>query len=85
MGMATMSVGVRVSRMTAICTAAILPLAAGLRSVSDARERGPRVEVLCPVPPLSVRVGRQPVLAYELHVTNFDTVPLQLTRVDLRA
>src|SRR5258708_21790624 len=43
-----------------------------------ARERGPRVEVICPSPPIPVRIDKSQVLVYELHITNFDTVPLTL-------
>jgi murein DD-endopeptidase len=48
-----------------------------------ARERGPRVEVVCPSPPQPVRIGKQQVLVYELHITNFDSVPLKLTRIEV--
>src|SRR6266446_5719981 len=50
-----------------------------------ARERGPRVEVVCLSPPIPVRIDKQQVLVYELHVTNFDTVPLTLKRVEVFA
>ena len=50
-----------------------------------ARERGPRVEVVCPSPPIPVPVGKNKVLVYELHITNFDTVPLTLKRVEVFA
>ena len=48
-----------------------------------ARERGPRVEVECPTPPVPVMIGKNTVLVYELHVTNFDTAPLTLKRVEI--
>jgi len=48
-----------------------------------ARERGPRVEVACPTPPIPVRMNTQQVLVYELHVTNFDSVPLTLKQLDV--
>ena len=48
-----------------------------------ARERGPRVEVVCPSPPVPVRIDKQQVLVYELHITNFDSVPLKLTRIEV--
>ncbi len=57
----------------------------GFVTAGFARERGPRVEVLCPAPPIPVRIGEQQVLVYELHVTNFDTVPLTLKRVEVFA
>jgi murein DD-endopeptidase len=50
-----------------------------------ARERGPRVEVVCPSPPIPVTIDKNKVLVYELHVTNFDTVPLTLKRVEIFA
>jgi len=50
-----------------------------------ARERGPRVEVVCTSPPIPVRMDKQQVLVYELHVTNFDVVPLTLKRVEVFA
>lgn len=52
---------------------------------SLARERGPRVEVECPSPPIPVTLGKNKVLVYELHVTNFDTVPLTLKRLEIFA
>lgn len=48
-----------------------------------ARERGPRVEVVCPAPPIPVKVEDKQVLVYELHITNFDTVPLTLKRLEI--
>lgn len=50
-----------------------------------ARERGPRVEVVCSAAPIPVRMNTQQVLVYELHVTNFDVVPLTLKRVEVFA
>jgi murein DD-endopeptidase len=47
------------------------------------RERGPRVEVACPWQPTPVRIGENPVLVYELHVTNFDKVPLTLAQLKI--
>jgi murein DD-endopeptidase len=57
----------------------LLSLATGL----CARERGPRVEVVCPADPIPVRMNDQRVLVYELHVTNFDVVPLTLKQVEV--
>jgi murein DD-endopeptidase len=48
-----------------------------------ARERGPRVEVVCPSPPVPVVIGKNKVVVYELHVTNFDTVPLTLKSIQI--
>jgi len=53
--------------------------------VTLARERGPRVEVVCTSPPIPVRMDKQQVLVYELHVTNFDAVPLTLKRLEVFA
>jgi murein DD-endopeptidase len=50
-----------------------------------ARERGPKVEVVCPVPPMPVKLADRQVLVYELHVTNFDEVPLTLQRLEVFA
>ena len=50
-----------------------------------ARERGPRVEVTSPAPPIPVRMGQGRILVYELHVTNFDVVPLTLKHVEVFA
>lgn len=62
---------------------AILVLTAGSAISGYARERGPRVEVSCPSPPIPVRMNDKQVLVYELHITNFDTVPLTLERVEV--
>ncbi|HTA22316.1 MAG TPA: M23 family metallopeptidase [Terriglobales bacterium] len=50
-----------------------------------ARERGPRVEVVCPSQPIPVRQGEQQVLVYELHITNFDLVPMTLKHLEIFA
>jgi hypothetical protein len=54
-----------------------------------ARERGPRVEVICPAPPIAVKAAmksaEQQVLVYELHITNFDVVPLTLKQLEVYA
>jgi murein DD-endopeptidase len=50
---------------------------------SSARERGPRVDVACPSPPIPVTLGKNQLLVYELHITNFDTVPLTIKRVEV--
>jgi murein DD-endopeptidase len=56
-----------------------------LINTAFARERGPRVEVICPAPPIPVSMQQQKVLVYELHVTNFDSVPLTLKRLEVFA
>jgi hypothetical protein len=63
----------------------IFVLAFGFVAAGFARERGPRVEVVCPSPPIPVRIDKRQVLVYELHVTNFDTVPLTLKRLEVFA
>jgi hypothetical protein len=40
---------------------------------------------VCPSPPIPVRIDKRQVLVYELHVTNFDSVPLTLKRLDVFA
>jgi murein DD-endopeptidase len=57
----------------------------GLLLPAMARDRGARVEVACPAAPIPVKIDQQRVLVYELHVTNFDTVPLTLKRVQVFA
>jgi hypothetical protein len=52
-------------------------------SAAFARERGPRVELACPSPPIPVTIGKNKVLVYELHLTNFDVVPLTLKRISI--
>lgn len=63
----------------------VLPIVLLLLTPSWARERGPRVEVVCPSPPIPVVIGKNKVLVYELHVTNFDTAPLTLKRLEIFA
>jgi peptidase M23-like protein len=57
----------------------------GMLQAGFARERGPRVEVVCPSPPIPVKLAERPVLVYELHITNFDVVPLTLKRLEVFA
>ena len=63
----------------------IVSLLFGFAATGIARERGPRVEVVCPSPPIPVRTDKRQVLVYELHVTNFDTIPLTLKRLEVFA
>lgn len=71
----------RGARSASLAVFALLAVAmAGL-----ARERGPRVEVTCASPPIPVRLDKQQVLVYELHVTNFDVVPVTLKHVEVFA
>src|SRR5208282_1953832 len=58
-------------------------LVLGMVQAGTARERGPRVEVVCPSPPIPVKVAERHVLVYELHITNFDVVPLTLKRLEV--
>src|SRR5579872_50576 len=60
-------------------------LAVGLLRGGFARERGPRVDIVCPSPPIAVTIDKDKVLVYDLHVTNFDTVPLTLKRIEIFA
>ncbi len=62
---------------------AVLPVIFLLLTPCIARERGPRVEVVCPSPPIPVSVGRNKILVYELHITNFDTVPLTIKSIEI--
>ena len=62
-----------------------LSITLGSLSVGFTRERGPRVEVVCPAPPIPVNVGEQNLIAYELHITNFDMVSLKLERLTVFA
>ena len=57
----------------------------GFVTAGFSRERGPRVEVVCPSPPIPLRIDKHQVLVYELHVTNFDAVPLMLKRLEVFA
>jgi hypothetical protein len=68
---------------TAVRAGVTSMIAFGMLNAAFARERGPRVEVVCPSPPVPVRIDKQQVLVYELHVTNFDVVPLTLKRLDV--
>ena len=40
---------------------------------------------MCPSPPIPLTIDKRRVLVYELHVTNFDTVPLTLNRLEVFA
>lgn len=66
-------------------TALVLPIAFLLITQCFARQRGPRVDVLCPSPPIPVTIDKKKVVVYELHVTSFDTVPMTLKRVEIFA
>jgi len=57
----------------------------GIVQAGLARERGPRVEVVCPAPPIAVKLGERKILVYELHLTNFDMAPLTLKRLEVFA
>jgi hypothetical protein len=63
----------------------VLPIVVLLLTPCFPRERGPRVEVLCPLPPSPATMGKNKVVVYELHVTNFDTVPVTLRRIEIFA
>ncbi len=70
---------------TAVHVGFIFLVVFGFITAGSARERGPRVEVVCPAPPVPVRIDKHQVLVYELHVTNFDMVPVTLKRVEIFA
>ena len=70
---------------TAFCAGFICLLVLGFVSPGFPRERGPRVEVVCPTPPIPVTLDKRQVLVYELHVTNFDSAPLTLKRFEVFA
>jgi len=57
----------------------------GMLQAGLARERGPRVELVCPSPPIPVKLAERNVLVYELHITNFDVLPLTLKRLEVFA
>ena len=63
----------------------VLALMCELTHAGLARERGPRVELVCPWQPIPFPIDQRTVLAYELHVTNFDSMPLTLKRVEISA
>jgi len=62
-----------------------LVLLCALPDTGFARERGPRVEVACPSQPAPSPLDKRTALVYELHVTNFDAVPLTLKRIEIFA
>jgi hypothetical protein len=66
-------------------TISVLALVFFLSTPSFSRERGPRVEVACAFPPIPVQIDKNKLMVYELHITNFDTVPLELKRVEIFA
>jgi peptidase M23-like protein len=70
---------------TAVRASVIFLVVLGFVTAGFARERGPRVEVVCPSSPIPVRIDKRQVLVYELHITNFDTVPLTLKRFEVFA
>ncbi len=75
----------RPSPATALRFASAFLIILGTLQPGFARERGPRVEVVCPSQPIPVRQGEQQVLVYELHITNFDLVPMTLKRLEIFA
>lgn len=75
----------RVSSVLWICLFFAFLMMCGLVDAGFARERGPRVEVACPTRPVPLKLDKQTVLVYELHVTNFEVVPLTLKRIEIFA
>lgn len=55
----------------------------GALETGTARERGPRVEVVCLSSPIAVKLAEHQVLVYELHITNFDNAPLTLKQLEV--
>ena len=84
---------VRPTPLSAFCLpTSVSPTRRSLRNVytppsfpaqSTGHQKSPRVDVLCPAPPIPVNLGQRRVLVYELHITNFDTVPLTLKQVEV--
>src|SRR5215469_6979268 len=70
------------SRVLAL-TISVLPLVFLSPTPSFSRERGPRVDVACPSPPIPVQMEKSKLLVYELHITNFDTAPLTLKQMEI--
>ena len=69
-----------VTRWSAVVTSLlVLPFVL----LCSARERGPRVDVVCPSAPIPVVINNAQVLVYELHITNFDTLPLSLKDLEI--
>lgn len=63
------------SSMRWICLSLTFLVVCGLLDAGFARERGPRVEVVCPQRLVPFTLDKRTVLVYELHVTNFDACP----------
>lgn len=68
-----------------IFSCVIALLLGGIAIPGSARERGPRVQVLCPTAPVAFPLDKQTALVYELDVTNFEMAPLTLKRVQIFA
>jgi murein DD-endopeptidase len=73
----------RSSFAAALSLTAALAIVLEISPLALARERGPRVEVVCPSAPIPARLAEKDVLVYELHITNFDVVPLTLKQVEV--
>jgi murein DD-endopeptidase len=71
------------SRTRTVSFFLILTVVLGTLRGAFPRERGPRVEVVCPWPPILVSIGEHPVLVYELHITSFEKVPLTLSQMEI--
>src|ERR1700743_2960635 len=69
------------SRRLAVVAISVCAGLACAGGIAQARERGPRTEIACPMPPMPATIDGDTALAYELHITNFDRVPLTLTNV----
>ena len=77
--------GMRSVPCVVVRTTFVLPIAFLLLTLCYARERGPRIEVVYPAPPIPVTIDKNRGLVYKLHVTNFDTVSLSLKSVEIFA
>ncbi len=75
---------IKVSFTAAIRVCCVSLIASGLLGVGLARERGPRVEVTCPSPPIPVSIEkRKPDVAIALLRGGYTSVDARVTTVKL--
>ena len=73
-------------RRLSIVAVTALVIAVPTRQLAQIRVApGASLDVQVPAPPVPVVVGGRTILAYELHITNFRTVDVTLTRIDVAA
>lgn len=72
----------RSSTMAVLCFI-VVALAVSVSLTAASRE--PRVELKCPVSPAIVNAESKPTVAYELHITNFESVPITVRSVEIFA